>query len=423
MTSTDNSLRSARIQRGYNSQAALAAALTDAARKSGLRISISERTVRRWESDTPTWPRSEHVNVLQDFFQMPLTELGFSAARRPADKLSQTPPVGGRRETWASRHSGSGVAELPASLATDFMSLTSAHRRMYWSVPPARLHPTVADHAALGWDLLPHVPGSAKQSMARAVAESALIAGRLEFFDLQQPELARPSLMLSLQAASIADDSLLGAAALAHMAFAPAFAYDGDPKRAEDARDKLRGAWTFARRGGANAEMQAWLLAVEAEVETRLGETGRALELIEQAETAYHEFDPDLDPSPLWMDWFSPARLAGFKGNTLTAAGRGTEARKTLQQVLSDLPAEAIKQRAVVLADLAAAAVLEHEPEQACDLLDEALQLLGEHWYATAMDRVKSVRQSLREWDSLPQVRALDNQLYSWHTMIKSLTV
>ncbi len=123
------------------------------------------------------------------------------------------------------------------------------------------------------------------------------------------------------------------------------------------------------------------------------------------------------------MDWFSPARLAGFKGNTLLAAGQGARARETLRQVLEDLPPEAIKQRAVVLADLAAAEVLEHEPERACDLLDEALQILGEHWYATAMDRVKAVRQSLRAWDSLPQVRELDNQLYNWHTMIKSLTV
>ncbi|WP_405484943.1 hypothetical protein [Nocardia sp. NBC_00511] len=91
--------------------------------------------------------------------------------------------------------------------------------------------------------------------------------------------------------------------------------------------------------------------------------------------------------------------------------------------MLADLPAEAIKQRAVVLADLAAAAVLEREPEPACGYLDEALKLLGQHWYATAMVRVKAVRQKLRDWDSLPTVRALDDQLYNWHTMIKSLTV
>lgn len=134
--------------------------------------------------------------------------------------------------------------------------------------------------------------------MARAVAESSLLAGRLEFFDLQQPDLAKPSLVLSLQAAGMADDALLGAAALAHMAFAPAFSFEGDPERAEDARDKIRGAWTFARRGNANGEMMAWLDAVEAEVETRLGDTRRALQLLDHAEAAYRDHDAEQDPSP-----------------------------------------------------------------------------------------------------------------------------
>ncbi|MQY22688.1 hypothetical protein NRB20_58100 [Nocardia sp. RB20] len=121
------------------------------------------------------------------------------------------------------------------------------------------------------------------------------------------------------------------------------------------------------------------------------------------------------------MDWFSPIRLAGFKGNTLMTAGRGREARETLEQVLADLPDESIKQRTVYLADIAAAAVLEQDPELACRYLEEALDLLGRNWYATAMDRVKEVRQSLREWDSLPAVRSLDDRLYDWHTTVNSL--
>ncbi|MEV6428457.1 hypothetical protein [Nocardia sp. NPDC051463] len=217
-----------------------------------------------------------------------------------------------------------------------------------------------------------------------------------------------------------ADDDLLGAAVLAHMAFAPAFS--GDPERREEARDKLHGARVFAGRGNVSSEMVAWLDAVEAEVETRFGDTRRALQLIQHAEEVYSQYDADENPSPPWLDWFSATRLAGFKGNTLLAAGKGAEARATLEQALADLPVEAIKQRAVFLADLAAAAVLERDPEQACSYLEEALKVLGDHWYATAMERVKDVRQSLREWDSLPQMRALDDQLYNWHTMIRSLS-
>ncbi|GAB2684787.1 hypothetical protein GCM10027089_01480 [Nocardia thraciensis] len=73
------------------------------------------------------------------------------------------------------------------------------------------------------------------------------------------------------------------------------------------------------------------------------------------------------------------------------------------------------------LADLAAAAVLEQNPEQACTYLEEALDILGRNWYATAMDRIKAVRQTLRRWDSLPAIRSLDDRLYDWHTTVNSL--
>ncbi|MBF6217201.1 hypothetical protein IU479_03655 [Nocardia abscessus] len=89
--------------------------------------------------------------------------------------------------------------------------------------------------------------------------------------------------------------------------------------------------------------------------------------------------------------------------------------------MLSDLPEEDAKQRSIYLADAAAAAVLEKNPEQACRYLEEALVLLGRHWYATALQRIKAVRQTLTQWDSLPSVRSLDERLYDWHTTVNSL--
>ncbi|WP_433560623.1 hypothetical protein ACQP1O_23385 [Nocardia sp. CA-151230] len=405
---------------GYRSQEDLAKALNEAARSIGLRISVTKKTIGRWESDAPPWPQADHAQALEALFNRPITELGFSSSRRSGSE-SPRPQAIGSRETWASRHAGAAPGMLPQSVASDFMASAAAYRHMYWSVPADRLQRLVAEHAALGWDHLDQIPGAARSLMARAVAETSLLAGRLEFFDLQQPELAKPSFALALQAASRADDALLGAAALAHMAFAPAFS--GDTDRIEEARENLRAARIFADRGDASAEMIAWLDAVEAEVETRIGDIDRALELLEHAEQMYAEHDEDEAPSPVWLDWFSPARLAGFKGNTQITAGRAAAARETLERTLEGLPAEAIKQRAVVYADLAAAAVLDRDPEQACERLGEALDLLGQHWYATAMDRVKAVRQTLREWDSLPRVRELDEKLYTWHTMIRSRAV
>jgi hypothetical protein len=289
---------------------------------------------------------------------------------------------------------------------------------MYWTVPPAQLHDAVATHVKLGIVLVSSVPEAARRSLAAAISESSLLAGRIEFFDMQNPPEAQQSLVVALQAAQDAHDSLLGAAVLAHMAFIPAFS--GDSRRVEEARDKIRAARTFARRASAPPEMLAWLDAVEAEVETRFGDTRKALQVIRHAEEIYATQEPR--PLPSWLDWFSPARLAGFKGNTLLMDRQPGPARETLQLVLDQLPEDSAKQRSVIIGDLAAVAVSENDPEEACRLSELALDQLARNWYATGMARVRAVRESLSQWESQPCVRRLDERLYDWSTTINALT-
>jgi tetratricopeptide (TPR) repeat protein len=423
-------LRSARQGLGLRSQQALADAVTRAGNAIGLRISVTSRTVRRWESDAPSWPHPEHQAALEALFQRPVTELGFTPpwaedrpAREPANRHVDTPP-------GAAAASGPAASHLPAfakrvlvpslsgSVAADFIAVTTAHRHMYWAVPTSQLHDSVAAHVHLGTALLPAVPEVARRALAAAVSESSLLAGRIEFFDLQYSEQAQASFVLALQAAQDARDPLLAAAVLAHMAFIPAFS--GEHKRAEEARDKVRAARAFSRRGPASPELLAWLDAVEAEVETRFGDTRKALQLIHHAEGIFANEAPG--PSPAWLDWFSPARLAGFKGNTLMTARQPAQAKETLQSAIDQLPKEAAKQRSVLLADLAAVAVSEKEPDRACALAEEALDQLTRTWYATGMERVRAVRQSLTPWESLPCVRQLDERLYDWNTTVSALT-
>ena len=422
-------LRSARQGLALRSQQALADAVTRTALSIGLHISVTSRTVRRWESDSPPWPHPDHQAALEALFQRPVTDLGFVPpwAEVPATRKSSGEPVSQGAFTSMTANVGVGAlaafparspaATLPASVVGHYLSITSAHRSLYWSVSATRLHESVAAHANLGTALLPAVPEAARASLAAAVAESSLLAGRLEFFDLQQPDAAQESFVIALQAAQEARDPLLGAAALAHMAFIPAFS--GMPKRVEEARDKMRAARAFARRGPASPEMLAWLDAVEAEVETRFGDTRKALRLINHAEDILAM--EEKRPSPAWLDWFSSDRLAGFKGNTLIADHQLGPARETLQQVLDNSADSELKQRAVTLADLAAVAVSENDPDRACELAVAALDNLARYWYATGMERVRAVRQALTPWDSLRCVRQLDERLYDWKTTVSTL--
>lgn len=397
-------LRAARRGAGY-SQAALAE-----------KLGVSTRQVSRWETNWVV-PRPEQQRALAEIFNQPLENLGFRGA------LDGTDPVQGGRVGALTAGGFTSVpvqpspALQPSRVAEHYGAVTASHRKLYWSVPPSALHPSVITQTDLGCSLLPQTGGKTRERIALALSESYLLAGRIEFFDFAEPEKADKSLGLALQAAGQADDELLGSAALAHKAFIPGWAGDRAP-----AIECMAAARTYARRGGASATFQAWLDAVEAECETRCGNSQLALHLVAQAEDKLTtETGPAL---PAWMDWFSSVRLAAFKGNTELQAGPAhlPQARKTLTQVLTDMPASDVKQRSVILGDLAAVEAAAGNPEEACRYAIMALAQLEVTWYATGMKRVREVRKALTAHQHKSCVQALDDRLYRWSTTVSALS-
>ncbi|MFI6334811.1 transcriptional regulator [Streptomyces sp. NPDC050535] len=414
-------LKAARVAAGFNSQQDLADALSSAAKHIGIRgLSIGVRQVRRWESDSPPWPQPDCQRVLVHLLGQSMESLGFTPPWDP----DGTQPDRTRRALVAGSVAAGGLAAVPghaaattqpATAGTDFAAVTRSHRRLYWSVAPAKLHPAVLAHATLGCGLLPETTGSTRRTVATALAESYLLAGRIDFFDRREASSAGDTFLLALQAAGEADDPLLGSAIIAHMAFIPGWAGDRDA-----ALERMIAARTYARRAPASAELLAWLDAVEAECETRCGDARTALHLIGHAEDILatgNEY-----PSPEWMDWFSPARLAAFKGNTQLVAGHLPQARDTLLGVLDEMPPSEDKQRSVVFGDLAAVEAASGNPEQACGYAGQALDQLMLTWYATGMDRVREVRRVLAPHQQERCVRDLDDRLYGWTTTVSALS-
>src|ERR1700731_3469136 len=168
-------LRSARQALGLRSQQQLAEAITRAGAQIGLHISVTERTVRRWESDSPPWPSPEHQAAIESLFGRPITELGFTPPwagdeAGPAGSGPVSPAVIAR--TLAGPHAvfpKRTLADLlPGSMVADYVTITAAYRRMYWVVPPSQLHGTVAAHVRLGVSLIASVPQAARRPMAAA---------------------------------------------------------------------------------------------------------------------------------------------------------------------------------------------------------------------------------------------------------------
>src|SRR2546429_4896759 len=236
-------LKAARQHAGYASQQAFADALTHAAPRIGLgHVEVSVRQVRRWESPSPPWPRADHQRLLVSVLQLPIEQLGFTPPwETPGNRTvgaSLSPPASSPAGT-ALQLPKANAALQPTTIGADYAAITVAHRRLYWSVQPVHLHPTVAEHTRLGINLLNETSGIARRVLATALAQQLLLLGRLEVFDMRQPEDADATFVRALQAAREADDPLLGAAILAHAAFIPGWAQ----RRAESA-ERTRAART-----------------------------------------------------------------------------------------------------------------------------------------------------------------------------------
>lgn len=403
-------LKAARLARGYGSQQALADALE-----------VGVRQVRRWESESPPWPTEHHQQKLRALLGLDLEQLGFVP---PWQDESAHLPVRGSAPTQSGRPSfpvriPTRAGMRPAmrdAVAQHYDSITEAHRKLYWSIDPRPLHDAVCEHVKLGESILSAVALDLgdRNRLASAVAESALLVGRIEFFDLRKADVAAETFARALQIAGEGDDSLLGSAILAHAAFVPGWAGDRS-----GASDRLAAARAYARRAGASPLMLAWLDAVDAECATLSGDLKDALGLLDHADALVQ--NGSSEPLPEWMDWFTPTRLAAFKGNTQLKAGQLRRARATLTAVLDELPEADSKQRAVILADLAAVNVAAEEVEDACRHLNEALDQLGLTWYSAAMERVRDVRRLLHPWRDRPSVRDLDDRIYSWDATLTAV--
>lgn len=295
------------------------------------------------------------------------------------------------------------TAPVSSRAVHDFEAITAGHRRLYWSVVPAALYGSVKSHVELGTQLL--AKGGSDplvQRVAVAVGESAMLAGRIAFFDLKRPEPAQADYELALEATEAAGDHALAAAVLAHMSFISARA--GDSRLTRALMDSAL-AHSVHHTGPVT---RAWLRAVESEVSATLSDHAASLGALSRAEALLGADEGQ--PEPEWLDFFNASRLAGFAGSAHLALGQGEQARPHLEQSLAGLPSEAAKQRAVVLADLAAT-YLETDLEAACALTAQALEQLQTTWYATGYERVQSVRRQLAPHQQNGQVRELEDRI------------
>lgn len=367
-----------RLQRGWSYEELARRVGQEMDRAAEPYTGLCANTVRRWETGE-RWPEPRYRKHLVALFGKPASDLGLltpqELSMRPEDDAQtelgrlcdvltgEGDKAGVDRATVLRALLGVGVLPLvtpllsfhagqapegavPACSDPDaYEQIAHGQRELYWTAPARLLHEAAYAHTYLGVDLVRGAASGQRATLARALAQSALLTARLAFFDLAQPAVAVRCYDVALTASKEAGDHALAAAVLGHMAFVPGFHHDPG-----GARNLIVAALHHSRHG-VSPTVRSWLHCVLSEVEARAGAGAASRHQIDLAEAAL----ADDHPVPPWFDFYDATRLDAFAGYAALAVADHPEAARRLTAAAERLGPKATKQRSVVFADLAAA--------------------------------------------------------------------
>lgn len=323
-----------------------------------------------------------------------LKSMGLAAI---ASALPVTPPV-----TRVARFNAQPRAD--ATTLAGLAALTATYQRLYHDAAPQLLMTPIKAHLQTVDGLLSGGVGSnARRVLLANLSQVAQLAGRLSFFDLQDPLTARGYFMTAYDSAVSAGDASLAAGALGHLVFVPAAANQWSA-----ATDHLERARAHAV-AGAPSIISSWLAAVSSEIHANAGDDRSARIAIDDAKRALESSSPTVVPE--WFDYYDATRLHGFEGYALLRGGHTATAVQHLEEALTRLESSATKQRTVFLTDLAAANVLQGDIDRACDLAAQAAIELRARRYATCVSRLRDFRSSVHPYRTSRAVRELDRAM------------
>jgi hypothetical protein len=168
-----------------------------------------------------------------------------------------------------------------------------------------------------------------------------------------------------------------------------------------------------------NPTVQAYLAAVEAEIQAILGDAETCLKALEVAQRVE---DRQYAKEEMYWLHFDRSRLAGYQGicfkRLYQPADAGTysflkEAQKALTDALTLLEPARIQRRPTFLIDLAGTYAQQKDVEGACGQAIQALSIMAQTKSQTAAKRLLTLQQELRPWKDTHSVKNLDGQIAS----------
>jgi transcriptional regulator with XRE-family HTH domain len=248
----------------------------------------------------------------------------------------------------------------------------------------------------------PHT-ASVHKRLCMLISELSQLAGEIHF-DRHEYETAQSCYVFAANAAKEVQAYDLWSCALVRHSFIPI--YDQEP-RYRDALPYLYGARYLAEQGDSNLSTRYWVAAVEAEAESGVHNLTACQNALERA-NGVQELNQVV--SPAWTR-FDGSRLPALHGACYVRLQEPGPAIPALREALGQFT-KLGRKRGMVLLDLAMAATLGRDAEQACTYLDEVATIVQQGSSGFLKEGIVKVRQQLIPFAGAADVSRLDQRLH-----------
>jgi transcriptional regulator with XRE-family HTH domain len=306
-------------------------------------------------------------------------------------------------------HSGSSPQASAHPVATDITveavtAVTGQYRRLEATTPAGELLDPVLAHLRFVSQLLEPEATMASPQLAAAASEAAGFAGWLAV-DRNNHAAARRHYQSAIDLAERSGNDLLRAYMLGSKSQWAAALDSGS-----EAVQLITHARSLLPRQAPPAT-RAWVGALEATAYASRRDKPACLAAIRRANAAVGRYQAGSVALWPWVYPFDHAKIAGYLGACAVKLKLPAEAFPALHDGLDALEPVATKQRAMLLLDLAAAHVLVHDVEAACQVAGEAFVIGVQRRSEKVIRQVCDVRARLTPWSMAAAVQDLDQRL------------
>jgi hypothetical protein len=325
-----------------------------------------------------------------------------------AGGIAGTPAVaanleGQERLVWVLKHPRS--VDLPAAayLRAQAFDLMKQYEAV---ASPTSLLPQAAERLEQITLLREHAPlGRVQQELWRVETQSATLLGRLTWDVSGQRDHATAARYYdqAIAAASNVKEGWAEAFPRMFQRFLPVYTGDGNPQNGLYLAEQ---ATTRSADGSSNV-VAGWSSAFAAEAHALVGAERKARLLLERADFHLSKVTAD-DPM---FGLFGRDQLGGFVGACQLRLNDPGAAEAALQESARRLGAGKEKHQSVILADLSTVFVLQDDPEHACAVLHQVIDLVELTGSAAGKRRAFAAGRQLTPWRNEPFVQDVQDRL------------